>query len=152
MEINRISYFDFLRGLAILMVIGIHTYIIKPFDGINNIFQIGLRECITFAVPLFLAISGFFLGKKRELNTKAGYFSFLKKQLPRVYVPALLWSMPIVALWVYQGQAIGSSILKGMLCMSFGPYYYIVLIMQFYLLLPVIRRMADKPVLGGAFY
>ena len=106
MEINRISYFDFLRGLAILMVIGIHTYIIKPFDGINNIFQIGLRECITFAVPLFLAISGFFLGKKRELNTKAGYFSFLKKQLPRVYVPALLWSMPVVALWIYQGQAI----------------------------------------------
>lgn len=150
--VNRLSYFDFLRGIAILMVIGIHTYIIRPFDGITNIFQIGVRDCLTFAVPLFLSISGFFLGRKRELYTKEGYSSFLRKQMPRVYIPAFLWSLPIVALWIYQGQAIGTSISKGLLCMSFGPYYYIILIMQFYILLPVIKRMADKPILGGVFY
>ena len=146
---NRQSYFDFLRGIAVLLVIGIHTFTISPFDGLGNILQIGMREAINFAVPLFLTISGFFIGKRRIANN-SDYFCFLKRQLPRVYVPAFLWSIPMAIFGVLHGQSVASSIGKCFLCMIFGPYYFIVLIIQFYLLHPVVKRLCNK-LIGGAF-
>ena len=148
---KRIDYFDFLRGIAILLVIGIHTYTVRSFEGASNIFQIGIRETLNFAVPLFLAISGFFIAKKNILD-KNSYFAFLKKQLPRVYVPALIWSLPMLGLWIYQGKDVMTSFVKVFGCMTFGPYYFIALIIQLYLLYPIIKKMAEKPALGGAFY
>lgn len=53
---NRNLYFDFLRGVAIIMVIGIHCYTID-----NNIL---FRQVLNAAVPLFIAVSGFFLSQK----------------------------------------------------------------------------------------
>lgn len=144
---NRQTYFDFLRGIAILMVIGIHTFTLRPFEGVSNIVQIGIREAINFAVPLFLAISGFFIGKKK-ISSSADYFFFLKSQLPRVYVPAVLWSIPMVFFSVLNGQSFCSSIGKSLLCMTFGPYYFIVLIIQFYLLHPVIKKLCNR-LIGG---
>ena len=145
---NRQLYFDFLRGFAILLVIGIHTYTVRPFEGIGNIMQIGIREAINFAVPLFLAISGFFIGRKK-IESAEDYFSFLKRQLPRVYLPAVLWSLPMVVLCIVRGQEAITAIGKSLLCMTFGPYYFIVLIMQLYILLPVIKRLSLKPKVGG---
>ena len=151
MTTSRLTYFDFLRGIAILLVIGIHTYTISPFEGASNILRIGIRETLNFAVPLFLAISGFFIAKK-NMSSKKIYFSFLKKQLPRVYFPAVLWSLPMLALWLYQGKDFLLSLGKVLGCMTFGPYYFIVLIIQLYLLHPVIKKMAEKPALGGGLY
>lgn len=148
--INRQTYFDFLRGFAILLVIGIHTYTVRPFEGTSNIIQIGFRESINFAVPLFLAISGFFTGRKK-ITSSADYFSFLKRQLPRVYLPAMLWSLPMVVLCILRGQNAMVVMGKGLLCMTFGPYYFIVLIMQLYILLPVIKRLSFNPKVGGVF-
>ena len=148
---SRLTYFDFLRGIAILLVIGIHTYTISPFEGASNILRIGIRETLNFAVPLFLAISGFFIAKK-DISDKKSYFSFLKKQLPRVYVPTLIWSLPMLVLWLSQGKDIMMSIVKVLGCMTFGPYYFIALIIQLYLLHPIIKKMAEKPVLGGGIF
>lgn len=134
-QTNRQTYFDFLRGVAILLVIGIHTFTIRPFEGVGNIIQIGIREAINFAAPLFLAISGFFIGKKK-ISSCTDYFYFLKRQIPRVYVPAVLWSIPMVVLCALHGKGVVPSIGKSILCMTFGPYYFIVLIIQFYLLHP----------------
>lgn len=147
MTTSRLTYFDFLRGVAILLVIGIHTYTVRPFEGVSNIFQIGIRETLNFAVPLFLAISGFFIAKK-DISDKKSYFAFLKKQLPRVYIPALIWSIPMLAIWIYQGKDVITSIVKVFGCMTFGPYYFIALIIQLYLLHPIIKKLAEKPALG----
>lgn len=145
---ERISYFDFLRGIAILMVIGIHTYTVRPFDGFENVLLIGVREALNFAVPLFLAISGFFIGKK-TIEDKQNYVAFIKKQVPRVYLPMLVWSFPVVLLWIYKGQNILLAVGKSMAGMAFGPYYFIPLIFQLYLLHPIIKKLALKPILGG---
>ena len=145
---ERISYFDFLRGLAILMVIGIHTYTVRPFGGMGNILLIGIREAINFAVPLFLAISGFFIGKK-EIANRQEYVAFIRKQVPRVYLPMLVWSLPVVFLWIYKGQNVLMALGKEMLGMAFGPYYFIPLIIQLYLLHPLIKRLTLRPIRGG---
>ncbi|EKC81453.1 membrane protein containing Acyltransferase 3 domain protein, partial [human gut metagenome] len=66
---QRNLYFDTLRGIAILMVVAIHTFIACEFDNFQSICAISMREIFNVAVPLFLAISGFFIGlKKFESN------------------------------------------------------------------------------------
>lgn len=57
---KRITYFDFLRGVAVLMVVGIHTFPQSTFGSISGNMEIVIRQMINCAVPLFLAISVFF--------------------------------------------------------------------------------------------
>lgn len=49
---SRMAYFDFLRGLAIIMVVGIHTYTLGEDSMV-------VMQLLNAAVPLFIAISGF---------------------------------------------------------------------------------------------
>lgn len=65
---RRNSYFDALRGIAILMVVAIHTFMACDFDCFINYMTIGIRQLLNMAVPLFLAISGFFIGRKNFDN------------------------------------------------------------------------------------
>ena len=46
---KRNTYFDFLRGLAIMMVVGIHTYALGKDSTV-------VRQLLNTAVPLFIAI------------------------------------------------------------------------------------------------
>jgi surface polysaccharide O-acyltransferase-like enzyme len=135
---NRNHYFDFLRGIAILMVVGIHTYIRSNFDSIEGISNIIIRESLNFAVPLFLAISGFFLGKK-DLSTKDNVIMFWKKQIPKVYLPCIVWSLPLFALAIYHGGNMLENLIL-LFCCGYSVYYFIALIIQCYALLPLLLK------------
>ena len=128
---ERIAYFDFLRGLAIMMVVGIHTYTL----GKDNIV---VRQLLNTAVPLFIAISGYFLSQKKMEN-KDDYFSFLKKQLPKVYLPVLVWSLPLYALALYSGRSILWQTVLLFGC-GLSIYYFVAFIMQCYIVLPLINH------------
>lgn len=71
------------------MVVAIHTFYACKFDSIVNIATISVRELFDVAVPLFLAISGFFLGKN-NFESKKQMVIFWKKQIPKVYIPVLI--------------------------------------------------------------
>ena len=95
------------------------------------------RQMLNCAVPLFLAISGYFLAKKQG---ERSYARFLKHQIPKIYIPTLIWSLPYWALYVWQGN----DWMKGMilfLACGFSIYYFIALIIQYYVLLPVLRKV-----------
>lgn len=145
MRKQRDPYFDIIRGIAIIFVIGIHT-----FPAVPSIAEITLRQVIQCAVPLFIAISGYFIGKK-SLSAKKTYLSFLKKQLPRVYFPMLLWSLPWLALAVHGGghplKNIAFTLIGGM-----SIFYFIPLIMQYYMLTPVMQWTVSRHFyIGGVF-
>lgn len=131
---NRNLYFDFLRGVAIIIVIGIHCYTID-----NNIL---FRQVLNAAVPLFIAVSGFFLSQK-VIKDRDQYVVFWRKQIPKVYVPTLFWSLPLLILAVYRGVGIGKSIVNFFSC-GFSIYYFIVFIIQCYLILPFVLRLESK--------
>ena len=95
---KRNTYFDFLRGLAIMMVVGIHTYTLGKVSTI-------VRQRLNTAVPLFVAISGYCLSQKRMEN-KDDYLFFLKKKFSKVYLPVLVWSLPLYAIALYSGSSI----------------------------------------------
>ncbi len=102
---ERIQYYDFLRGIAIIAVITIHAngngYKIDIIN-FNFIVSAIIRQIVNFGVPLFLAISGYFLSKK-DVSTIDKYVVFLKKQLPRVLIPVLIWSLFYTLLGFKQG-------------------------------------------------
>ena len=102
-----------------------------------------MRECCNIAVPLFLAISGYFIGRKKMENPN-DYFTFLSKQIPRVYIPCIIWSLPVLLIYLYHNFPIGTSLLRIMSCSAFGPYYFIALILQLYILHPIINYVYKK--------
>lgn len=144
---QRNLYFDALRGIAILMVVAIHTFIASEFDNYQSICAISMREICNVAVPLFLAISGFFIGQK-NFDNNSQTFKFWRRQIPKVYVPTLFWSIPYFALAVFHQQSLLKNILVFLLC-GYSIYYFIALIIQCYLLLPFIQKKMLNYAMGG---
>ncbi len=136
---KRETYFDFLRGVAILMVVGIHTFPRSAFDSIGGNVEIVIRQMINCAVPLFLAISGFFLGRKR-FDTKIERVTFWKKQIPAIYIPCFVWSLPLFLFAVVnQEHSFVANVARLILC-GFSIYYFVILIIQLYIFLPYFKR------------
>ena len=50
---KRIEYYDFLRGIAIIMVVGIHTFIAYPIETPIWITVAFIRQILNCAVPIF---------------------------------------------------------------------------------------------------
>ena len=144
---QRNLYFDTLRGIAILMVVAIHTFIACEFDNFQSICAISMREIFNLAVPLFLAISGFFIGRKK-FESNYQIITFWKKQIPKVYIPTLFWSIPYLTLALYHQQSLLKNILVFLLC-GYSIYYFIALIIQCYLLLPFIQKKMLNYEMGG---
>lgn len=90
---QRNHYFDFLRGIAIIMVIGIHTCGKLGLGNWQEFTSLLIREVINVAVPLFLTLSAFFLSRK-IFNSKEDCIRFWKKHISKVYIPCLIWSLP----------------------------------------------------------
>lgn len=146
---QKITYFVFLRGIAIMMVVAIHTFPRVPFDGIFNILQVLIRQIVGCPVPLFLALSGFFLGKK-TLESKEQRLIFWKNQISKVYIPALIWSLPFFALSLKNGSPLLSSSVN-LFLMGYSIYYFIALIIQCYLLIPFLQKI-DFRQWGGVIF
>lgn len=145
---QRDSYFDFLRGISIIFVIGIHTMILKDlnFYSLSGSIQILLRQIIGCAVPIFIAISGYFLVQK-SIATRKEYFAFLKHQVPIVYYPCLFWSLPYLLIMLKTEQPIILSLFYFLLC-GCSIYYFIACIIQCYILLPIVRQKTFGFILG----
>jgi surface polysaccharide O-acyltransferase-like enzyme len=142
---KRIEYFDLLRGLAIIAVVAIHSTgsgLQFEANSFNFNFTVLWRNSLNFSVPLFIAISGYFLANKKIINFNE-YLLFLKKQIPRVYIPFFVWSIVwlILAVLIFN-RPIFHEVVKLITFQSWGPYYFIALIIQFYLLLPILKRFA----------
>ena len=113
-----------------MMVVGIHTYTLGKDSTV-------VRQLLNTAVPLFIAISGYCLSQKRMEN-KDDYLFFLKKQFPKVYLPVLVWSLPLYALALYSGSSIIKQTILFLGC-GLSIYYFVAFIMQCYVVLPVIN-------------
>lgn len=139
---KRRPYFDFLRGFAIIMVVGIHTgpSNLLEFKSLEEGCAIVMRLMLNCAVPLFLAISGYFMAGK-HISTSKDHLKFLYRQVPKVYIPCLIFSLPYLILSVLSSE---SNILKSLavfFACGFSIYYFIALIIQYYLLIPLLNKV-----------
>lgn len=115
----RDNYWSFLKGIAIISVVFIHT----PFESGNEFAGIALRQVVTFPVAFFIFLSGFFV-KNDSLTWKG-----IKRLLIPYFIWTVLWlsettitgSIPITS-W----KIINSLLLGG----AFFPLYFLVVLMQ----------------------
>jgi len=143
----RDERWDAMRGVAILCVVAIHAigvvYFARDIGGATT--GIILRQIVAFAVPLFLCISGYW-ARTVTIGSLSQYVRFLNKRIPRVLVPYVVWSFVCLAITPERAtllslRAIVYTLLVGG---ASAPYYFIPLICQFYLLLPVFLALKDK--------
>lgn len=123
------------------MVVGIHTLPANAggFDSIEAVITIILRQMLNCAVPLFLAISGYFIASK-NLTFGKEHLCFLKKQIPKIYIPALIFSIPWLCMSIISGSlSLPHNIMLFFLC-GFSVYYFVALIIQYYILIPIFAK------------
>jgi surface polysaccharide O-acyltransferase-like enzyme len=143
---DRIPYFDVLRGVAILGVVAIHSNgqgLAFPGDSFNFNFSLLWRQIINFSVPLFLSISGYFMATKK-CSSLEEYFCFLKKQIPKVYIPCMFWSLiGLLVAFFFFNRPLRDEVENLITFQTFGPYYFIALIIQCYFLLPALKWLSN---------
>ncbi len=134
-------------GLATLAVVWSHAarWAYDQAEGILFYICISTRQAVLWAVPAFLLVSGYFAGyamQRRDL--KIGW-SIGIKRVVALLVPYLLWSAIFYAVDALQGVSYqpaeyATRILTGK---GDGPYYFVPLLCQFYLVAPYVIRMAE---------
>lgn len=103
-------------------------------------FQIIIRQILNCAVPLFLALSGYFMINKANN---------IKKKILSLYIPCVIWSSAFFLLSIYKNENIFISILFLFLC-GYSVYYFIALIIQYYTLLPLFKHISKNTLNGAA--
>lgn len=87
MNKTRNTYFDVLKGIAIIIVVYGHclqTFYPNWTDSIMG------RTIVTFHMPLFMLISGYFFYPS---VLRADLQSFMKKRFMHLYLPSLMWGV-----------------------------------------------------------
>lgn len=138
---NHLANIDFIKGLAAVSVILLHTLPENVLYGSYAVYHIWQ------AVPLFLFIT-FYLGFRNfeiKGNVFKDYYSWdrVKKIIQKLWLPLLILAVLEAIFFICMGnnrRAIGS-----LLCIGNGPgSYYIWIYMQIWLLLPLIYVLLQK--------
>lgn len=128
---------DYIKGLAILMVIFIHSLL-------KYNLQLGSILHIEQAVPLFLIVSAYLYFSKVDTVDLKSYFSEknVLKLINRIFVPYLIFELVIVAMQYYHHTFDGSQMfLSGGIGMgSYYPWLYF----QFWASLPLMHLFLLK--------
>lgn len=147
---NHLDNIDFIKGLAAISVILLHTLpesVLYDSFAVYHIWQ---------AVPIFLFIT-FYLGFRNFENTGnvfASYYSKdrIKRVFQKLWLPLLILAVFEAVFFISTGNC--SKAIGSLLFISNGPgSYYIWVYMQLWLLLPQIYALFKKRgiIIGGGY-
>ena len=151
---SRIPAIEYIRGVSMLGVVGIHVgsqYLANPSP---NLALVALFEIATrFAVPIFFFISAFGLFFHLDVDAPFDYGKFLLRRARTVLIPYIVWSIFYMLHYtvLYRDtMLLHLNVLVKYLFYGFGSYqlYFMVILLWFYLLMPLwiwlVRRMTSK--------
>ena len=156
MPSQRNNTIEYLRGIGMLGVIGIHTGAYALDNPQVNIHLFALLEIVTrFCVPIFFFISAFGLFLRFDPEKPFHYGKFLVQRCRSLIIPFWVWTA--YYLWFYgykysvnpwlDWERVWKSFLLGQA--SYHMYFMVILI-WFYLLMPIWRwiviRVWDWPI------
>ncbi|MBP0005161.1 MAG: acyltransferase [Cyanobacteria bacterium SBC] len=146
---SRLPEFDFIRTLAIFGVVWIHIsglFIDRvPYGSIEYWGFIALNQLQRFCVPAFILSSGFFLAYFPKNSVRID--RTLIGRLQRVILPYLFWSILVeiyYAAFDLKERSISQVIANFVLGRSLYTYYFIVIIVQFYVIWWLLNRLKIK--------
>jgi probable poly-beta-1,6-N-acetyl-D-glucosamine export protein len=121
---------------------------VPNYDQVGSLAYYVLRvmeQAASFAIPAFLFVSGYFVavvaGRKRVLPWNA-----VTIRIKNLAIPYLLWSLLLMALSYIQGATFSVTDFLGTLIVGKAnpAYYYVPLLIQFYLLSPILVYLARR--------
>ena len=139
---QHLKAIEYIRGISMLGVIGIHVgsqYLMNPLSNaaLTGIFEIATR----FSVPIFFFVSAFGIFYNMDVKKPFCYLSFLKKRSRAVVIPYLVWSLFYLIHdgWFYAAGFPAPLLLISLLFFGNAKYqlYFLVLLFWFYLLMPL---------------
>jgi surface polysaccharide O-acyltransferase-like enzyme len=135
---NRSGYWDSWKGLAILAVVALHSTdesLTFPIGSTNWYFGLALCQLLDFAVPLFLALAGFFAGGRAAVPRA----EFYRKRLLRILPPYVFWTA-IAVLLNKPADILSLRAILGDLLLGRGIEigYFVVVLLQYVLITPLI--------------
>ena len=93
MKKPRLPAIEYIRGISMLGVIGIHVGSQYLSNTAANIHLIALFEIASrFSVPIFFFISAFGLFYNLDLAQPFDYKAFMKRRFRTVLIPYIVWS------------------------------------------------------------
>jgi peptidoglycan/LPS O-acetylase OafA/YrhL len=106
-QFGRIHGFDVLRGLAILLVLGVHSPFLPAPGEIGHAFCAEWQRVGWMGVELFFALSGFLITglllRERQTTGRVDPKAFLIRRVFKIYPPALLFVLAF-GLWLFFNQ------------------------------------------------
>ena len=141
---TRSTFWDDVKGICIIAVVVIH--ILAPLTAAPSFSMEWLNgtllsQPVDFAVPIFLAISGYFVSHQRSDHAT----NFYSKRLKRLIFPYVVWTVIYTVLFapskllspVYLASAIASGT-------GIGIGYFVIVLLQFTLLTPVLAYIRTE--------
>ncbi len=140
---KRIEYFDFLKGVAVVGVILIHiSYLsLDFFKEANTLFIFELNNLTRFAIPFFLILSGILSTLKYEKKMDLGRYYWSK--FLKIYLPFVFFTILAIYLHNKDIHNLLEYLINGRVL---TPYYFIILILQFYILFPFLKYFKDSKI------
>lgn len=141
---------NILNVILCVFVIFIHAsgaVISGPQDSFAYKMIFPFWNLATVAVPGFIFLSGLKSGLNATEFTLKSYGVFVVNKIKKIYIPYLLWVVLYYLWFISQGYFSFSAfelfkyMLNGTLAAHF---YFVIIIMQFYLLLPIILKVTDR--------
>ena len=119
------------------------------FSQLGNLSYYTLRlaeQVVMFSVPAFLFVSGFFIAFASSRNKDTVGWDVIGNRIKSLIIPYFLWTILFILLNFLQGEIYSvSKILKQFLLgQASPPYYFVPLLVQLYLLAPILVRIAKN--------
>jgi fucose 4-O-acetylase-like acetyltransferase len=138
---ERESYWDAIKGVAIIAVITIHCCVVKglDLDEFAMVLVVGWRQIVNFAVPLFLAVSGYLAGRSGALKN----WDWITKRV-FVLLPAyVIWTIIHILLFHRSDILDPIRILKDFVIgTGIGIGYFVVVLVQMICITPIIDKIS----------
>jgi len=145
---EKIKEINYLRGFATIFVILIHltsSCLIYPKSSFTYTLFGTLNCALTFAVPMFLFISALIMTYQLKYSDNINWIKFISKRIIKVLSALIFWSIVYV---LYHGNLENITLknIIGYLVLGKASYhlYFIPLIIQLYLIFPLIWIITKK--------
>ncbi|MBU1202553.1 acyltransferase [Patescibacteria group bacterium] len=139
---SRDLFFDWLKGLSIIAVIIIHvSYFYSFYFGQPHPFFNIINNLSRFAISIFFISSGILL--KPLANKKSALTKFYTKKIVRIFLPYIII---VSALAMFTGTSIKHFLYLLISGQAAVPYYFVVVLLQFYLLYPALSLLRNSKI------
>lgn len=131
---NRNTALDFIRVMACMMVVGMHSPL--PADREHSLFLSTVSFLCAPAVGLFFMLSGYLL-----LPTKLSAVDFFKQRFSKLAIPTIIWSL--IYMWLRNTYKGGNNEVLNLLSIPFsaqgdGVMWFMYTLLGFYLIIPIV--------------